>query len=80
MITYLRYLCKLSVCLAALVRRLHSNLIVIHKRPVHSKLAGLQGTSRGLIRFVPIEKGERLLVCDFHWVLSLYAVLRLELA
>lgn len=35
-ITYLRYLCKLSVSLAALVRRLHSNLVVIHEGAVYS--------------------------------------------
>lgn len=51
-ITYLRYLCKLSVCLAALVCRLHSNLIVVHKGPVHSELAGLQGTGR--VQITPI--------------------------
>lgn len=48
--SYLRYLCKLSVCLAALVCRLHSNLIVIHKGPVHSELAGLQGAQRTQVR------------------------------
>lgn len=48
--SYLRYLCKLSVCLAALVCSLHSNLIVIHKGPVHSELAGLQGADRTQVR------------------------------
>lgn len=49
--SYLRYLCKLSVGLAALVCRLHSDLIVIHEGPVHSELAGLQERGHGLVSY-----------------------------
>lgn len=55
-ITYLRYLCKLCICLAALVCCLHSNLIVIHKGPVHSELAGLRNKSTVQIRFILYQK------------------------
>lgn len=47
-LTYLRYLSKLRVCLAALVRRLYGDLIVVHKGPVHAQLAGLR-TSHSLL-------------------------------
>lgn len=43
---HLRDLLELIVGLAALLSGLQSDFIVIHKRFVHAKLAGLQGEER----------------------------------
>ena len=40
---YLRDFCKLSIGLTALLSRFHGNSVVVHKGPVHTQLAGLQG-------------------------------------
>lgn len=41
--TYLRDFCKLSIGLTALLSRFHGNSVVVHKGPIHTQLAGLQG-------------------------------------
>lgn len=43
---YLRDFCKLSIGLTALLSHFHGNSVVVHKGPVHTQLAGLQGGRR----------------------------------
>lgn len=53
-------LLELVVGLAALLSCLQSNFIVIHKRFVHTKLAGLQGEERRGERRSEVGWGERI--------------------